>query len=219
MATTENVTTKNTGILAEFSNPKTLCDAAKAVREAGYQKFDAHTPIPIHGLDTAMGLKSSPLGYIVFFGGLMGLSLATYMMWWMNASDYPINISGKPFFHPISVIPVMFEATVLISVFTCLGGMLALNRLPRWYNPLFNVDRFSRVTDDAFFISIESSDAKYDATKTTDFLKSIGALNVDLVNEAEEVKKKRGHGDEDEEGETTAVDVIRAYYSPGSANI
>lgn len=206
---------KHVGVLAEFSNPKTLCDAAKAVREAGYQKFDAHTPLPIHGLDTAMGLKPSPLGYIVFCGGLTGFCLAWLMTWWMNSHDYAINVSGKPFFHPMSVVPVLFETTVLLSVFTCIGGMLALNKLPRWYNPLFNVENFARVTDDAFFISIDAEDAKYDQEKTAAFLKSIGALQVDEVNDTEIIKKKGGHGEDDD---TTAIDVIRAYYSPGSAN-
>ncbi|MBL7980040.1 MAG: DUF3341 domain-containing protein [Bacteroidetes Order II. Incertae sedis bacterium] len=174
-----------TGVVAEFANPKTLTDAAKQVREAGFKKWDCYTPFPIHGLDKAMGLKPSPLGYIVFVGGLTGLCLALLMMWWMNSYDYPVSISNKPLFSVWPVIPVMFECTVLFSVFTNIGTMLALNNLPKPYNPLFNVAEFARVTDDKFFIYIESGDDKYDDHKTESFLKSIGAVQVEAVPEYE----------------------------------
>ena len=35
------------------------------VRDAGYEKWDVHTPYPVHGMDEAMGLPDSRLGWIV----------------------------------------------------------------------------------------------------------------------------------------------------------
>ncbi len=37
------------GMLAEFETPADLVRAAERVREAGYRRWDAHTPFPIHG--------------------------------------------------------------------------------------------------------------------------------------------------------------------------
>ena len=37
------------------------------------------------------------------------------MQWWMNAVDYPLNISGKPLFSLPANIPITFELTVLFS--------------------------------------------------------------------------------------------------------
>ena len=63
------------GILARFEDPKALLLAAKKVREKGFSKFDCHTPYPMHGLDEAMGLNRSILGYIVGAGALGGAAL------------------------------------------------------------------------------------------------------------------------------------------------
>ena len=58
------------GMLAEFKDTKSILNAAKAVRDEGYVDFDCHTPFPVHGLDQAMGLKRSIVGYIVGIGCL-----------------------------------------------------------------------------------------------------------------------------------------------------
>ena len=52
------------GVLAEFSDPGALLHAAEATREAGYKHFDTHSPFPVHGMDRAMGLGQSKVGYI-----------------------------------------------------------------------------------------------------------------------------------------------------------
>ena len=54
-------------------------------------------------------------------------------------------------------------------LFAALGavlGMLGLNRLPMHHHPLFRSKVFERVTDDAFFISIESWDPRFDPSAT-----------------------------------------------------
>ena len=53
---------KDKGLLASFEDPAKLLEAARKIREAGYTKYDCHSPFPIHGMDDAMGLKRSPLG-------------------------------------------------------------------------------------------------------------------------------------------------------------
>jgi len=40
---------------------------------------------------------------------------------------------------------------------------------------------FERVTDDAFFISIESWDPRFDAAGTRGMMESLGARNVELL--------------------------------------
>ena len=41
----------------------------RAVRDAGFTRWDAHTPFPVHGLERAMGLRRSPLPWIVLAPG------------------------------------------------------------------------------------------------------------------------------------------------------
>lgn len=173
------------GLLAEFSNPGELLHAAEGVREAGYRHFDTHSPFPIHGMDRAMGLGNSKVGFFTLGGGITGLALATWLQWWTGAVDYPINISGKPFFAFEPSIPIMFELTVLFAAFGAVAGMLALNGLPRPHNPLFYSDNFARVTDDAFFLHIAASDKRFDREATEKLLERLGGYNIELITENE----------------------------------
>lgn len=169
------------GLLAEYAHPGALLKAAKAVHSSGYKHFDTHSPFPIHGMDKAMGLGQSKVSYITLGGGLGGLVLATWLQWWTSAVDYPINISGKPFFAFEPSIPIMFELTVLLSALAAVTGMLMLNGLPRPYNPLFYSSEFRRVTDDAFFLHIAASDPLFDLKSSESLLRDLGALNVEVI--------------------------------------
>jgi hypothetical protein len=169
------------GVLARFANPAELIDAAEKVRDAGYEKFDCHSPFPIHGMDGAMGLKRSPLGFIVGGMTITGASLGMLLQWWTASIEYPLIIAGKPFFSWQAFIIVTFALFVLFGAFGAVFGMFHLNRLPRLHHPLFYSDNFAKVTDDGFFVSIEVEDAKFDEKQTAEFLTSIGGVDVELV--------------------------------------
>ena len=57
-----------------------------------------------------------------------------------------------------------------------------LSGLPLPYHPVFNVPRFATgASEDAFFLTIEATDPKFDRTRTQDFLKSLGAKEINEV--------------------------------------
>ena len=169
------------GILAEFATPAELYRACERGRDAGFTRWDAHTPFPVHGLAGAMGLRRSPLPWIVLAMGLTGAALGFGLQWWVHASAQPLVISGKPYFTWPAFIPITFEIGVLFAALGAVLGMLGLNRLPMLYHPLFRSKVFERVTDDAFFISIESWDPRFDASATATLLESLGARSVELL--------------------------------------
>jgi hypothetical protein len=176
-------------ILAQFDTAADIMHAAEKVRDAGYTRWDTHTPFPVHGMDKAMGLKDSRLGWIVLAFALTGLSGAFVMMHWMNGVDYPVYVGGKPPGAPgalPSMVPVMFELTILLSAFGAVLGMFHLNKLPRHNHPVFESERFRTATDDKYFISIETADPKYGEKKTKDLLESVHAKNVEIIEEEEE---------------------------------
>ena len=50
------------------------------------------------------------------------------------------------------------------------------------YHPVFNVPRFAEVASEkGFFLTIESTDPKFDRKGTSDFLKGIGAREVNEI--------------------------------------
>ena len=62
--------------------------------------------------------------------------------------------------------------------------MLAINRLPQWFHGNFYSQNFGRFSDDAFFVSVEAEDPKFDADQVNSFLESIGGQNVEVVKGA-----------------------------------
>ena len=174
------------GLLTEFESPSLLMEAVEKVRDAGFKKWDVHTPFPVHGMDDAMGIRGTQLPFIVLVSGLTGLGLATLMQWWMNAVDYKFMISGKPMFGLPANVPVMFELTVLFSAFAAFFGMWILNDLPKLYHPLFTNKRFRRASQDRFYIVIEAVDPKFKLEGTREFLASLGGSVVEEVNESAE---------------------------------
>ena len=175
--------TKLYGALAQFETAADIFHACEKVRDAHYTRWDSHTPFAVHRLDRAMGLQRSVLPRIVFVMGLSGAGLAMLMQWWMSAVDYPVIIAGKPLFSWQAFIPVTFESMVLFSAATAVLGMLALNRRPRWHHSLLKTKAFAAVTDDKYFVSIESQDPKFDRDATLELLRSLGATQVQLVEE------------------------------------
>jgi hypothetical protein len=169
------------GLLAEFATPTDLYHACERVRDAGFTRWDAHTPFPVHGLDSAMGLKRSPLPWIVLVMGLTGAALGFLLQWWVHTDAYPLVISGKPYNAWPAFIPITFEVAVLFAALGAVFGMLGLNRLPMHHHPLFRSTVFERVTDDGFFISIESWDPRFDSSTTRKLLESLGARRVELL--------------------------------------
>jgi hypothetical protein len=169
-------------ILAEFDSPHSLLEAARKLKDAGYKQYDCHSPFPIHGMDEAMGMKRSSLGYIVGTMGFIGMVGMIMLTWWTSAVDYAFVISGKPYFSWQAFVPVIFAITVLFSAFGAFFGMLSLNQLPRLFHPVFNSESFSRVTDGGFFVSVQSDDPMYDEAKVTGCLESIGGKNVEVIN-------------------------------------
>ena len=173
--------TKIACLLARFDSPTELMRAALKTNEAGYKKFDCHSPFPVHGLDRAMGLKRSPLGWIVGVAALIGASGALILQWWTSSIDYPLVISGKPLFSYQAYVPLTFAFGVLLAAIAAMAGMLIFNGLPRFNHPLFNSSQFARVTDDAFFVSIEADDPLFEEEKTKAFLESIGGVDVEVL--------------------------------------
>jgi len=167
--------------LAEFGSPAELLDAAAKVREVGYKKFDCHSPFPIHGMDAAMGLKRSPVGYISGVCGLLGGAFAMWLQWWTSSVDYPLVISGKPLFSFQAYIIVTFGLVILGAALGAVIGMLFVNRLPQWFHGNFYSESFKRFSDDAFFVSIEADDPKFDESSVILFLESIGGKNIEVV--------------------------------------
>ena len=168
-------------VMGEFSDPEDLVRAGRKIHQMGYTNLDAMSPFPVHGIDAAIGVPYSRLGWIVILIAVCGSATALLLQWWCGVVNYPLVIGGKPLFDFSFSIPITFELTVLFSAFASVIGMFALNGLPRLYHPSSNYRMAHRATDDRFILVIEANDPKFDAQATVEHMKSVGAGTVEVV--------------------------------------
>lgn len=168
---------------ALFPTPDALMHAVSATAKAGYTRYDVHAPYPLHGIDRAMKLKTSPLGYFALAFGLLGAVGAVGLMSWVTLVDYPLVIGGKPFWSWPAFVPVAFEITVLLAaVLTVVAMIVIFFKFPNNSHPLHDTPYMKRVSSDGFGICIEAADPQFDESKVRAFFASVGGTDIAAVH-------------------------------------
>ena len=176
--------TKLFGLMAEFPDPTSLVQATRRTHEEGYRNIDAYTPFPIHELVEAFHAHDHRVQRNVLLGGILGGCTGFGLCYWVSTTAYPLNIGGRPLNSWPSFIPVTFELTILFASFAAVLSWILLSGLPMPYHPVFNVKRFvEKASEDGFFLTIESADPKFDRQRTWDFLKGLGAREINEIPE------------------------------------
>lgn len=165
---------KSGGIAGIWLDDHECVVAAQKVREAGFKKFDAITPFPVHGMEEAIGIKRSFIPYITFGAGVIGGSLGLFFQQWTAETSWPINVGGKPFFSGPAFMPVTFELTVLFAALSSVVALFAICRLPKHDPPVIDLD----LTSHKFAIFISEEDAGFNIERCEQLLKSLGAVDV-----------------------------------------
>lgn len=78
--------------------------------------------------DYKIDKESKILPMIALIAGILGILAAIFFQFWTSASDYPLNLSGKPFFSFLISIPITFEFMILLSVLSILVSFLLLSK-------------------------------------------------------------------------------------------
>ena len=169
------------GLMAEYTDPDAIVEAAQRAYAEGYRRMDAYTPYPVEGLAEAIGFTRNRIPLIVLIGGLLGAVGAYFMMWYSATIHYPINVGGRPLHSWPAFIPITFELTVLGASFAAVFGMLGLNGLPMPHHPVFNVRNFALASRNRFFLCIQADDPKFNLAETRKFLEGLGPRRVEDV--------------------------------------
>jgi len=163
-------------VVGGFTEEAQLFDAVKAVRKGGYKLHDVYTPFPVHGLDSAMGLRDTSLHTAGFVYGTSGFLIGLSFITWAFTTDWPLDIGGKPNFALPAWIPILFELTVL---FSAVGMVLTFCYLCQ-LAPFVKKHHFHlRSTDDLLVMVLECT-PKSDENEVADKLKSLGAVDVNV---------------------------------------
>lgn len=169
-------------LVATFKTPDEIMHAAETVNKAGYKDYDVHTPYPVHGMDDAMGLRPSKIGYFTIAIGFTFMSLFLLFIWWVNTVDYPQVIGGKPFFFLPAYVPVLFEITILSgAVLSVLMMITFLFKFPNNAHPLHDTNYMKQISSDTFGIAIEARDAKFNEAEIRALYEKLGAHSIEMI--------------------------------------
>lgn len=174
-------------VVGLFDTPEGLIKAVEQAPKRGFSVIDAHTPYPVHGLQRALGISPSPLGYLVLLGGLSGALFALAYQGFTSTFDYPLNIGGKPFFAGPAFVPIIFELSVLLAAFSAFFGMLGLlNRLPYLGNPLLRTSAIKEITRNRFGLVVACGEMGSSAEEISEAMLGWGAQSTETISEEEE---------------------------------
>jgi len=169
-------------VTALFDTPDAIMHAAAETSKAGYTRFDVNTPYPLHGMDKAMRLKSSKMGYWAFVFGTMGAALGIGFISWVALEGYALVLGGKPYWSWPAFVPVTFEVTVLLaSVLSTVTMIVFYFKFPNNAHPLHDTPYMKAVSSDRFGLCILAMDPKFDESDAKNFLKRLGGREVGPV--------------------------------------
>ncbi len=168
-------------IHAIYNDDDLLLQAVKQVKAARYHIGEIYTPMPVHGLDKAMGLEPTRLAITSFLYGVVGLAVSVVMMDFIMIEDWPQDIGGKPSFSYIenmpAFVPIMFELTVFFAAHLMVITFYMRSKL--WpFKQAENPD--VRTTDDMFLMEVDA--ANHNVDELTKFLYDTGAAEIKLID-------------------------------------
>lgn len=162
------------GVAGIFLTEESILKAAAAIRDAGFKKFDAISPYPVHGMEEACSIKRSWIPYVTFIAALVGLSSGLALTYWTSAVNWPINVGGKPYFSLPAFIPIIFELTILFAALSSVGALFYACGIPRVDPPVID----PALSSHKFAIFVPQDDTGYDEAKVSELLRSLGAAEV-----------------------------------------
>ncbi len=160
-----------------YDDDQQLKEGAIKIVGMGIHVKEVFSPFPVHGIDPIIGVKRTRLAICAFIYGLTGMSLATWMMWYMMVTDWPTEIGGKPNFSYLlnvpAFIPITFESTVLCAA----HGMAITFFLRSWLMPGVKAKNPDpRTTDNKFLMLLEINQG--DQSKVEAALRETGASEI-----------------------------------------
>lgn len=145
-------------LVSSFAHENDLLAATRAAREQGYTILDAYTPFAVHGLDKAMGMRSTRLAWATLILGISGAVAKLWFQIWTSATSWPVNVGGKPLKSVPAFVPVTFEVMVLFAGVGTVLIFLAMRKLWPGKKPAFIYDG---ATNDRFILVLVQDNASF----------------------------------------------------------
>jgi hypothetical protein len=173
-------------LLAEFSDPARVLEAARRARAADLHPVDAFTPYPVEDLKEVLALRPDNVRVVMFVAGMAMAALAYGTEYYSAVINYPYNSGGRPFDAWPAFMLVPFAVGILAAAIAGFATFLITCGLPRLHHSLFIVEGFERASQDRFILALERpTDDRL--RQSIDFLRNAGATAIREVKSEEEL--------------------------------
>lgn len=166
-----------------WSDEASFVAAAGAARDARFPGLTAFTPWPVHGFEEVMGHQRSWIGRAVLVAVLLGAAGCLHFFVASSVDEWPINVSGKPYFSPqFWLVPIMETALLagaMVNLFACFH---ACKLVP---GDLAVAD--PRLTDDQFCLVLPVDSERYSPESLSRWLSDHQAERIVSRNALAEV--------------------------------
>lgn len=129
-----------------FRDPDSALAAAGELKQAGFERPELISSIPLHGVEAVLGEKKSVIKRFTLFGGLLG-GLSGFALAAGTAVLFVHPTGGRPVIAIPPYLIIAYELTILFGILATVLGFLISARLPamreRVYVPEAAVDRFA----------------------------------------------------------------------------
>lgn len=166
------------GIAAEFPDEASLLAAIRAVRDHGFTRLEAYSPMPVPAIEAALGTPRSPLSVAAGIGGLVGAAGAYALQWYLVAYLYPVDLGGRPPHMPLPFVIITIEMGFLLGALAVFLAFLVATHLFRLWEPIFEVPGFESATRDGFWLAVGADDPAFDRDQVFGVLRRTDAGRV-----------------------------------------
>jgi hypothetical protein len=167
-------------VLVAFGREDDLLRAVQDIDERGWEIVDVYTPYAVHGLEEALHWPRSRLPVACFLCGATGVALATWFQFWSSATDWPLNVGGRPWNSLPAFVPVIFETMVL---FAGLGVVFAWLCRSRLYPGKSAWAPLAGLKDGRFAMLVREPNSGPVAQEIRELLSECGAIEVEERDE------------------------------------
>ncbi|MBI2842328.1 MAG: DUF3341 domain-containing protein [Armatimonadetes bacterium] len=163
---------ENLIIKARFDDYGNFRRALSALKNAGFQEYEAYGPTNLDDIGPLMPSRRSIVRGVATTGALIGLTTFFYVCV-ATSLIYNLIVGGKP---PVSNVPfviVGYEGTILLGAMAALFSVLTLAKLSSSEPP---VDHDPRLTGDTFGIDVITDEERRE--EVVEILRSAGATEI-----------------------------------------
>ncbi|MEO9188997.1 MAG: DUF3341 domain-containing protein [Acetobacteraceae bacterium] len=169
-----------TGIVAAFATEPALEHALARLRADRIGEIETYTPKALEADKEGTG---SPLPLMIFVAGIISAAAMFALETYADVVNWPVNVGGRPAFSWPAFVPIAFEFGILCAMTTGIVGYLAINRLPRLWEPIDECDAMREAMRAEWVVAVRNDDRR-EIERARRILLSLHPLSIEAISPA-----------------------------------